>query len=92
MTQIGHVVESKRIKCYRLSSLVATIALVYVVFVSPPRITEEKVVENFLVTQILFFYILLEFLYFSWIVVTRIARLLGIMVFKSGKIRADPVE
>ena len=43
-------------------------------------------------TIILFGYILLEFLYFSWLIVTRIAKLLGIRVFRSGKKRVDPVE
>ena len=91
MTQIAHVVESKSIRCFRISSLISVAGLIYVTFVNPPTL-KESTVENVLFIKILFIYILAEFLFFSWIVVTRIAHLLGIMVFKSGKIPIDPVE
>lgn len=70
----------------------ALIGLVFVTFISPPRLSEQQTIQNLLVTQLFFAYILLEFLYFAYVVTTRIANTLGIMVFKSGKTKRDPVE
>lgn len=102
MTQISHIAEFDSVRCYRLSALVTIIGLVYINFFhnnndsandhEAPSGEEKKAKIKYTLTDFLYLYVLAEFLFFSFTIVTRIATILGIYVFKSGRLPGSPLN
>jgi hypothetical protein len=99
LAQISHIVEYDSVKCYRLTALISAVGLIYLDFFhestsvtskSAPATTQN--VLDFNLNDFLLTFILVEFLFFSITLINRIAGLLGIHVFRSGRLPGSPLD
>jgi hypothetical protein len=72
--------------------LISIIGLVYIAFFHTDAKQEEQKSRIYTLNDFLFLFILVEFLFFSWTIVTRIATILGIRVFCSGRLPGSPLD